>query len=114
MDWAFFVCTCASVYSKTQVRGARLTKLDTRVEPSVRAEQVQSSLAIVTLSCLVNLGLCQYDQARSGVIPLHLHLVAFEEVLLRHSCSELRDVKDFDRSGLTLKPSIRILGNSVE
>ena len=70
------------------------TEVYPRIKAPIGAKEVHGRLAIVTLACLVDLGLCQHNKASSIVVPLELHLVAFKEVLLRGWTVKLRNIID--------------------
>lgn len=59
-------------------------------------EKVHGRLSIVALACLVYLGLRQYNEAGPIVVPLELHLITFEEVLLRGRGVKFGHIVDAD------------------
>ena len=81
------------------------TELNPRVKSSVRTQQVECRLAIVTLSRSVDFRLGQYNERRTFVIPLQLYLVPFEKVLLGNWTVELWYIIYFDSSRLALQDS---------
>ena len=84
------------------VDGTLLVELNSGIESTTGAQDVQVGLAVVALVALVDLGLCKHNHAGALVVPVELDLVALEERLLGHRRGELRDVEDLDSSGLAL------------
>jgi hypothetical protein len=84
------------------VDGALLVELNSRIESTAGAQDVQVGFAVVTLVALVDLGLRKHNHAGALVVPVELNLVSLEESLLGHGRGELRDVEDLDSSGLAL------------
>ena len=78
------------------------TKIDAGVEATVRREKIQRGLSIIALARLVDFCLCQHNQGSPVVIPLHLHLVTLEEVLLGRWRGKLGHVVDTNSRWLTL------------
>lgn len=78
------------------------TKINTRVECTAGAEQVQGRFAVITLTSAVHLSLRKHDQGSSRSVPLQLDLIALEEALLGDRCRELRDDEHLNLSRLTL------------
>ena len=64
------------------VDGPFLVQVNTRVESSIRAEDIQVRLAVVALIALVNIRLREHSHARALLIPLHLDFISLVERLL--------------------------------
>lgn len=77
-------------------------EVDSRVESTVRAQQVHGCFAVIALPGLVDLGLRQDDECGACIVPLELDLVTLEEVLLRDGCGEVGDVVDSNGGWLAL------------
>jgi hypothetical protein len=58
------------------------TKLDPRVEASIRTQNIQSCLSVVAFAGLVDLGLSKHDQRSTVIVPFQLDFITLEEVLL--------------------------------
>ena len=78
------------------------TELYSGIELSIRAEQVQVGLAVITLAGLVYLRLSENYHCRPELVPFELDFVALEKGLLRDWGREFRDIEDFHCSWLTL------------
>ncbi len=72
------------------------TEVDPRIEATIGAEKVHSRLSIVAFASLVDLRLCQHNEAGPVVIPFQLYFVALKEVLLRGRTIELGNVVHTD------------------
>lgn len=79
-----------------------LVEVDAGVEATTGAEDVHVGLSIITLVGLIDVGLCEDDDAGAVVVPFELDLVALEEGLLGDGEVELGHIEDLDRGGLSL------------
>lgn len=58
------------------------TQINPRIKAAIGAQEIQGCFAVVRFARSVDLGLSQYDETCTLVVPFELNFIALEEVLL--------------------------------